>query len=399
VAHLLKYSGPTMDELLEAAAYNLFPEWQAFDWQVGEKWWYSARLIGIPSLMKGGAGVTTELAIHNVNPNPGWTDFAIYIYDQNGLLGFDCEKLNEKQSEYINLDSWGYINPGFKGSAVIWGTETTQWYNNPYGWSAFGLTAVKVERLSTVLGTDVPGDESTVSEGFPVYPWWTFDFQGPQLPTCPGQPTGCNIGVVGTVYEHGWWPPVPSDLLIQIWQKDGVAPVWTGQTDAAGHFLANLPDEGTYKVRAYLDGEWVWLIFRIDDKESYYFDASCDPGQYVWELRLPGFHTIYGYAVETCGTIATDTAKLAGATVELWWDNVKVGSTTTNSEGYFQFRNVMEHLYVPYHVKICFKDFAGNTVCFETNPFILDSKNVEARFYYDSTEPNDSYWCWVRDAD
>ena len=52
-------------------------------------------------------------------PKPGFTDFAIFIYDQNGLLDYVCQKLNEKQVEYINLQTWGYVNPGFKGSAII----------------------------------------------------------------------------------------------------------------------------------------------------------------------------------------------------------------------------------------------------------------------------------------
>ncbi len=191
VAHLIKYSGPSFEDPMEAIAYNLFPEWQAYDWQLGEEEEYGVSVIGIPSLMKRGAGVTTELAIQNVVPKPGFTDFAIFIYDQNGLLDYVCEKLNEKQSEYINLDSWGYINPGFKGSAVI---SATFWEHNV--WSAtgrfvrnvVGLTAVKVERLNTVLGVDVPGDESAGSEGFPVPRF--FRFQGPQegAAPCPGVP-------------------------------------------------------------------------------------------------------------------------------------------------------------------------------------------------------------------
>jgi len=191
VAMLIKYDGPEMNQMLESIAYNLFPEYQAYDWQLGENEGWSVGLIGIPSLIKRGLGITTELAIQNVVPKPGFTDFAMYIYDQNGLIDFVCEKLNEKQSEYINLDAWGYINPGFKGSAVI---SATFWEHDVFSSTGgflrnvVGLAAVKVERSGTVLGADIPGDESAGSEGFPISRVWGFDFEGPQAPTCPGQP-------------------------------------------------------------------------------------------------------------------------------------------------------------------------------------------------------------------
>jgi hypothetical protein len=97
--------------------------------------------------------------------------------------------------------------------------------------------------------------------------------------------------------------------------------------------------------------------------------------------------------MESCWVEAPDIAKLSGATVELWLDNARVRSTTTNSEGYFRFGSVVENLNVPYHLKICFNDGNGNTVCFETNDFILDSVNLHFWFHYDSHEPNDSFWC------
>ncbi len=52
------------------------------------------------------------------HPEPGFTDFAIFIYDQNGLLDYICEKLNEKQVEYVSLEH-RLRGPGFKGHAII----------------------------------------------------------------------------------------------------------------------------------------------------------------------------------------------------------------------------------------------------------------------------------------
>jgi hypothetical protein len=183
IAQLIKYDGPARQQALEAIAYNLFPEFQAFDWQTGETQAWNVSRIAIPSFTRRSAQVTTELAIENVVPQPGFTDFAIYIYDQNGLVDFVCEKLNEKQTEYINLDDWGIINPGFRGSAVI---SATYWQHYSGTRNVVGLAAVKIERSNTVLGQDIPGDESAGSEGFPIQ--GPFRFAGPFAPRCPGQP-------------------------------------------------------------------------------------------------------------------------------------------------------------------------------------------------------------------
>ncbi|MCW5879652.1 MAG: hypothetical protein KIS91_01755 [Anaerolineae bacterium] len=116
------------------------------------------------------------------------------MYDQNGLLDFVCEKLNEKQVEYIDLARWGWINPGFKGSAVI---SATFWEHDVFdGEGQFvrnvvGLGAIKVERYVPSSGVPQAGDVAAASEGFPIpgklgrCP--NFDWEG-FPPVCPGQP-------------------------------------------------------------------------------------------------------------------------------------------------------------------------------------------------------------------
>lgn len=178
---------------LEAIAYNLFPEQQAFIWQLGagngglES---GIGVIGIPSLMKRGGGLTTEIAIQNVVPKPGFTDFALFIYDQNGLIDVICTKLHQNELDYINLDRWNFINNGFRGSAVI---SATFWEHDVFSTTGgfvrnlLGLAAVKIERSGTVLGVDIPGDESAGSEGFPIP--GNFLFMGPSAP--------CQVNVGG----------------------------------------------------------------------------------------------------------------------------------------------------------------------------------------------------------
>jgi uncharacterized repeat protein (TIGR01451 family) len=186
VAELLKYEGPARAEVLEGIAYNLFGEDEAYDWQIGEIETWGVRRIAIPSLTNRAGGYTTELAIQNVVANPGFTDFAIYFYDQNGLIDYVCEKLNQKQVEYVAINTWGFIAPHFEGSAVISATRWTHAGNNPTGRSV-GLAAVAVERVGTVLSQDIPGDESSGVQGFPIHRPFRF-LRAFEPPACPGQP-------------------------------------------------------------------------------------------------------------------------------------------------------------------------------------------------------------------
>ncbi|MCW5881759.1 MAG: hypothetical protein KIS91_12555, partial [Anaerolineae bacterium] len=116
-----------------------------------------------------------------------------------GLIDFVCEKLNEKQVEYIDLSKWGWIQPGFKGSAVISATFWEHEVFDPYGKfvrNVVGLGAIKVERFVPTASMPVAGDVAAASEGFPIMssqdgqlghfrPY--FDWEGFR-PVCPGQP-------------------------------------------------------------------------------------------------------------------------------------------------------------------------------------------------------------------
>ncbi|MFN2114714.1 MAG: hypothetical protein ACK2T6_03300, partial [Anaerolineae bacterium] len=200
VASMIKYSDVQRTEAWEAIAYNLLPEHKVFDWQLGSGSGgldAGVGLIAIPSLVKDldGTGVTSELAITNVIPKPGFTDFAIYMYDQNGLLDYVCEKLNEKQVEYIDLQRWGYINNGYKGSAVISATywEHDVWApDGSFERNLVGLAAMAVERSRTFLGQDVAGDEAAGARGIPFalsdFDQCPFGFASSLIPICPGVP-------------------------------------------------------------------------------------------------------------------------------------------------------------------------------------------------------------------
>ncbi|MEO8083284.1 MAG: proprotein convertase P-domain-containing protein [Ardenticatenales bacterium] len=204
VATLIKYSDVARTTMTQAIAYNLLPEHKIFDWQIasgtGGGLDAGVGLVAIPSLLKDLAhsGLTSELAITNVVPKPGFTDLIIYIFDQNGLMDYVCQKLNEKQVEYIDLQTWGYVNNGFKGSAII---SAFFWEHDVFnGRGQFernlvGLGAVAIERRGGKLGEDVPGDEAAGDRGIPFAatydengkPVFEYCFMG-GYPLCAGFP-------------------------------------------------------------------------------------------------------------------------------------------------------------------------------------------------------------------
>lgn len=183
VAELVRYSDPAHATILEGLAYPLLTEAEAFDWQLGppgQPFCPGAGCIGrlaLPTVSEHVASEawqsdtsTTELAIQNLVPEPGLTNAAVFLYDQNGLLDILCETLNDQQVEYVDLATWGFIHPGFKGSAVISATAWEHPAFDPAGRvkvNPVGLAAVIVERGPTEA-FDTPGDHSAGSVAFPL---------------------------------------------------------------------------------------------------------------------------------------------------------------------------------------------------------------------------------------
>jgi len=202
LVQMMQYGDVARAAPLEALAYNLLPEHKAFDWQVGANGGgleSGVGLIAIPSLLKdlGRAGVTSELAVANLVTKPGFTDFAVYLFDQNGLLDYMCQKLTDRQVEYMDLQAWGYLGTGFKGSAIISATFWEHEVFDPGGFflrNLLGLGAVSVERSGTRLGEDIPGDEAAGDRGIPFTndpareDPFAYCFAGPAVAFCPGQP-------------------------------------------------------------------------------------------------------------------------------------------------------------------------------------------------------------------
>ncbi len=82
-------------------------------------------VVALPWITKGTPGHSV-IAIQNLNPNPGETNFRLEIYDKKGLLDWQEGSLAAGQTWTSNLVEWGYVLPGAVFSALVRATASTQ---------------------------------------------------------------------------------------------------------------------------------------------------------------------------------------------------------------------------------------------------------------------------------
>jgi hypothetical protein len=131
-------------------------------------------LLAIPSLTKAGRpGATTELAIANGAVGPGTTNLAVFLFDANGFLDYVCHRLGPQSVEHIDFATWGVINSGFRGSAVVsamsWAHAADE--GDEAGRSSPRLSAVVTTRPSWTVGEstqDEAGDTSSMHEAMSI---------------------------------------------------------------------------------------------------------------------------------------------------------------------------------------------------------------------------------------
>ncbi len=143
-------------------------------------------LIAAPHVRKpGDVGTQVELVVVNVVSTPGVTDFAIYLFDENGPIDVLCQRLPERQSSALDLDRYAFLEPGFVGSAVI---SAVAWRHGKAEGapdaapSPLGLAAVVLAHAGGALGEHVPGDRSASRIGSPI---------AGSLPACGGAWPAC----------------------------------------------------------------------------------------------------------------------------------------------------------------------------------------------------------------
>ena len=81
----------------------------------------SVRRIAVPRLKSrwGDDRSSSLLSISNASPRPGFTDFGVYLYDENSFVAIICGTAATGQSVSYDLRSWGFLSRGFRGAAVI----------------------------------------------------------------------------------------------------------------------------------------------------------------------------------------------------------------------------------------------------------------------------------------
>jgi hypothetical protein len=104
----------------------------------------SARLIGLPLAGRAahGAGLATEVIVHNANPQVGETAFALYIYDGALVREYCAGLLTRRHSQLIPID-FAELGDGFQGPIIVVATAS----NQPGGPA---LTAAVIQRARAV---------------------------------------------------------------------------------------------------------------------------------------------------------------------------------------------------------------------------------------------------------
>lgn len=360
VAELVQYNGPAGSSPLQAVAYNLIPENEGYTWQAGAGQGglsSGVGLIAVPSLLQRGntLGLETNLAVQNIVPYPGFTDFVLFIYDQNGLIDYVCEQLSQQSVEYIDFSTWGIINAGFKGSAVI---SATYWQHNvfaPTGASLrnlVGLGAVKIERVVPNGTLAIAGDVASASEGFPMPPG--FDFGGFPV-VCPGVPTSCAPITLTLSACNGSFTSASSvyaGATVSLADMDGSV-VGTQVLSANGVVtFPNVTSGRPYTIQVSAPRKPIPFpaggIDNIDIASfTQAFTIPCQPVAGNVTLSLgPPTGVVDGYLVASCsGGLSQPQASVE---VQLWLPSsgsstgsgVYLQSAYTNTDGYFRFRPV-----------------------------------------------------------
>lgn len=285
-----------------------------------------------------------EIALKNLNANPGNTTVRIDFYDQNGYITSVCQTLNEKFIDYIRLVDMGILPNGFNGSAVITATCSDQ-EGGPM------LAATVLERGRLEGSPNIPQDLLKAYEAVPIHQAW---YNPPMAPdACPGcQQTSCPATQV--IFDlcgaEAGGVSVYSGAQVTIRDARG-EPVYVGGVDANGQIVVpNLQTGRTYSVEVNPVNRPVPFPNGNVDKvqmagfaNSVLVPCQRSGGPAVVDLNGPT-GVIQGYVAAACTAV---NSTIQGRKVQLWAPAPSAGASatllaerTTNADGYFQFTNI-----------------------------------------------------------
>ena len=279
----------------QGLSYNAFPAQEA----------EGVAVIALPFLVKEkhdqfeptGTTWTSEIAVHNLNPNPGETCFDVKFYSPAGaLLTTVPQCVNEKQVDYIKLANYGNIFPGSEVSAKIVAKSSTQ----PGGPA---LAAVVVNKA-----TGYPsGDLTTGYEGFPIIA---------EMVLCTGD-------VYGAVYAENTNEPIEG-ATVSVGGK-------TAETDSSGLYAIEDVTGGKYKASAAKEGyltSFKDVTVICDEDVQLNFELICNTNKITGTVTM------------------TPTVPVPDALVTATWtpyagtDDDGFEQTTTDATGYYELTNL-----------------------------------------------------------
>lgn len=286
-----------------------------------------------------------EIALKNINANPGNTTVRIDFYDQNGYVTSVCQTLNEKFVDYIRLVDMGILPNGWSGSAVITATCSDQ-----EGGAMLSATVLERGRLEG--SPNIPQDLLKAYEAVPIQQGW---YHPPIEPNaCPGcQQTSCPATqVVFNLCEGTQSSGVSVYSGAQVTIRDARGePVYVGGVDENGQIVVpNLQTGRVYGVEVNPVNRPVpFPNGNVDKVQIGGFNTTvlvaCARDQASVSLDLSGpTGVVQGYVATAC-TATNSTVQ--GRKVQLWSPAPSGGASatllaerTTNADGYFQFTNL-----------------------------------------------------------
>ena len=115
-------------------------------------------------------------------PEPGFTAFALHLFDQNGPVAQLCQTISARQTAYYDIGALGILAPGFRGSAVVSAVASDHWLPDQAGvpQNFVSLGAVAVQRPAAASAPELP---ATCPSRFPASAPWQRSSSSPA--PCP----------------------------------------------------------------------------------------------------------------------------------------------------------------------------------------------------------------------
>lgn len=151
-----------------AATVELTPSDRVFPWWVGipsfpdpgdSVAWHGTGALAVPVQ----PGDQQAVAVQNVTPGAGYADLATYVFDQNGLTGVLCHRLDAGHTLRLNPAALAPAGPAFHGNLLV---SATAWHHVlPGAITAPGPAFIGLTASTLAWSAAVGPDRATAATG------------------------------------------------------------------------------------------------------------------------------------------------------------------------------------------------------------------------------------------